>query len=374
MAFTTGQGFMPYLLRDLKNIMPEGTAPQLKVDYKGLLKYLTESGYKRVLNEGQTGAQLQQQQIKYKPRFTAAQTTTTDSCTVTVNQGYQEIPVNLTNARYFAVCLDDRTVQQYMDESISGIQNGGALMGAGGEIYNEILRSGNAICEAVNQDLWPLLTPAVGVNRRSGNKGDNINVTLNSNNFVLTDGFPQIFSDIKQNLFSSVNGKYTMIGSGLMENYMGSAGMLGMNQAGLANNLGLNKLNFLLDQDAPSLLGTNQVLLIDDGAVQLVEFMRFTGAYAGFKGTSTFGTIPLPVQMNNAEVKNVWFDYQLRYSDCPTTFTDSYYGTSISLNRGWNIILSKQFGLFTIPSYVYSNPGDPMFGNTGIIKYTITNS
>ena len=226
----------------------------------------------------------------------------------------------------------------------------------------------------MNQDLWPLLTPAIGVNRRSGNKGDTINVTLNSNNFVLTDGFPQIFSDIKQNLFSSVNGKYTMIGSGLMENYMGSAGMLGMNQAGLANNLGLNKLNFLLDQDAPSLLGTNQVLLIDDGAVQLVEFMRYTGAYAGFKGTSTFGTIPLPMQMNNAEVKNVWFDYQLRYSDCPTNFTDAYYGTTIALNRGWNIILSKQFGLFTIPSYMYSNPGDPMNGNTGIIKYTITNS
>lgn len=374
MAFTTGQGFMPYFLRDFKNIMPEGTVPQLKVDYKGLLKHLTESGYKRVLNEGQTGAQLQQQQIKFKPRFTAAQTTTTDSCTVTVNQGYNEVPVNLTNARYFAVCLDDRTVQQYMDESISGIQNGALLQGAGGEIYNEILRSGNAICEAVNQDLWPLLTPAVGTNRRSGNKGDNINVTLNSNNFVLTDGFPQIFSDIKQNLFSSVNGKYTMIGSGLMENYMGSAGMLGMNQAGLANNLGLNKLNFLLDQDAPALLGTNQVLLVDDGAIQLVEFMRYTGAYAGFKGTSTFGTIPLPMQMNNAEVKNVWFDYQLRYSDCPTNFTDSYYGTTIALNRGWNIILSKQFGLFTIPSYMYSNPGDPMNGNTGIIKYTITNS
>jgi hypothetical protein len=375
MAFITGQGFMPYALMDIADIMDNKAAPPLKIDHLGLLSFLAGNERKLILNQGETGEQLQQKQIKFKTRWTKYNTTTTDSCTVTNNQQYIEAPVNLSNSRYLAVCLDDRTVQQYEMDAAATYNMGKPPTAIMGEMRKEIMMMAQGVLDGVNSDLWPLLTPNIGVNRSTGNTIDNLNFTFTATNFNVNDGYPALYRQLKDNLFSS-SSSYNIVGSGIFENIQGATPLLGLALNGVNTGAGNSKIKFHYDQDAPSLLGNNRILCIDDGAVQLVEFLRFTGVYGGIKpGASIFGTMVLPLQVSVSDIRDVYFDWQLRYSDCPTTFTDSYYGTSIALNRGYNLIISKQFGMFTIPPNAYSlHPGDPMAGNRGTVQYTVTNS
>ena len=52
-------------------------------------------------------------------------------------------------------------------------------------------------------------------------------------------------------------------------------------------------------------------------------------------------------------VTPVNFDAQLKYDDCGGTYTDAYSGQSVSLEKGYNLILSKTFGLYQIPADAY---------------------
>jgi hypothetical protein len=101
--------------------------------------------------------------------------------------------------------------------------------------------------------------------------------------------------------------------------------------------------------------------------------MRYTGFKAGVKpGASQFFVIELPMQMGN-DVIPVKFDVQLRYNDCDETFTDAYYGTPLTLHKGYNLIISKTSGLFAIPADAY-RATDPMVGNRGTLRYALSNN
>jgi len=68
----------------------------------------------------------------------------------------------------------------------------------------------------------------------------------------------------------------------------------------------------------------------------------------------------------------ILFDVQLRYNDCATVFTDAYYGTQTTLQKGYNLIISKTSGLFTIPKDAYRGT-DRLVGNRGTLLYEIEN-
>jgi len=147
------------------------------------------------------------------------------------------------------------------------------------------------------------------------------------------------------------------------------------NQAGLDSRIQSGQVDFYYSEEFANQLGANNIGVDEKDAVQIVEYLRYQGFKAGVKpGGSVFGTIPVPIVTPNGEVKAVMFDFQLRYNDCAQAFTDAYTGASLgNLPKGYNFILSKQFGLYTLPTDAYK-VGDTLRGNRGSLRYNVTNS
>jgi hypothetical protein len=211
----------------------------------------------------------------------------------------------------------------------------------------------------------------IGVNRRTGlNTAATININRATDNLLLNDGLTEILSDYKIN---GGSGMPQIFGSGLFFNYMLQQKSKSADQSGYNSAIEAAGLKFYHDMQAAGILGANEIVVAQPNSLQWVEYMHYTGFKAGVKpGASQFFTLPLPVQMGT-DVIPVLFDVQLRYNDCAETFTDAYYGTALSLQKGYNLIISKHSGLFTIPADAY-RATDLLTGNRGTLRYEITNA
>jgi hypothetical protein len=88
-------------------------------------------------------------------------------------------------------------------------------------------------------------------------------------------------------------------------------------------------------------------------------------------------TVPFPVQEFNecadpeGCLNDLQLDMQLKYIDCPTTIDLN--GVPTAVGRGWQVILSKYFQLFTMPANLYA-AGDELAGTNGTLRYVATNN
>jgi hypothetical protein len=364
--FTPGYGFAPFAQVQLDQQVGEGNAPLMKLDYMGLTQML--QGNKKVLENN--GTNLQTYIVKYKKRWTVLETETSLSCTTSNEQAYDQVNVVLDNYRQLAVALDDTTVQQYELEASQTVALGLPPTPMMNETIREIYAGANGLLKAINQDLWALAIAGFGTNTYTGNTIDTINITQDTTLYPLTDGMTAIMNQYQQMLGT---GTPRIVGNGLFNAFANDKRFKQPGLNGLDTSMQQNQAEWYLDQDATSLLGNNQVVVYQPDVIQMVEFMQFTGFYAGPRpGNSIFGTLALPLQMGS-EIKDVQVDMQLIYSPCATEYTPAYSSGSINLVRGWNVILSKVFGLFTIPTNAY-RPWDEQYGNVGEARYTITNS
>lgn len=367
-----GLGFAPYALKHLEFLLGDEHAPLMKVDQLGLLRYTQEASPRIAMNNGMN---LQQIQVPYKKRWTALDTQTAPSCDYANNQQYEEVSVGITNFRQIAIALQDQTVQQYELEASETVSLGLPPTQAMNEVMKEIYAAANGLLSGVNQDLWGLLVANLGVNP---NQGGSSNVTVNIGKDItlnnLQDAITQIQTDAQNN---NVTGKLNVVGTGLFQNFWMQQPFKETQFNGLDTASQVGGMMFFNDIMSTTQLGSNQIVVLEENAVQRVDFMQFTGTYAGARpGNSIFATLKLPIQMNGV-VHDVDFDMQLIYSPCAQEYTSPYapiggYST-VTIQRGWNIILSKYFGLFTVPSDAYRTY-DGQFGNRGSFRYTITNS
>jgi hypothetical protein len=85
--------------------------------------------------------------------------------------------------------------------------------------------------------------------------------------------------------------------------------------------------------------------------------------------------LPMPVDVYscNADdcLRDLIFDMQMRYIDCPTTL--SVAGVNQSVNRGWQVIISKRYALWVQPADAYQST-DPLFDTNGTLMYYLTNA
>ena len=371
-TYQVGVGFAPYMLRHLEVLLGEEHAPMMKVDQLGLLKFTQEASPIISMNNGMN---LQQIQVPFKQRWTALDTQTAPSCDYANNQQYQEVSVGITNFRQIPIALQDQTVQQYETEASETVAIGLPPTQAMNEVMKEIYAAAAGLLAGVNQDLWSLFVANLGTNPNQGNSS---NVTINIEKDItllpLNDGITQIQADAQNN---NVAGKLNVIGSGFAQQYFLQQPFKQPQFNGLDTAAQSNSMPFYNDPYATTALGSNQIVVVEENAIQRVDFMQFTGTYAGQRpGRSIFATLKLPIQMNGV-VHDVDFDMQLIYSDCATTYTSPYaqiggYST-VTIQRGWNIILSKYFGLFTVPANAYRTY-DNQYGNRGTFRYTLTNN
>ncbi len=371
MAVTLNQGFRPYLLNHLRSIVGVDNTPQYKIEPVGFLNLLSSQSKPTILRLDNSAGHQNTVQIKYKQRYTVDFTDTAPSCDNTNVPAYREMPINLDSFRQIAIHIEDETLAQYEDDATRMIRTGSPATPLMNEFIEEVMNAASALLEGVNLDLMTIAVANIGVNRRTGNNAAAaLNLNRNSATDNLTDGLTLLLSDYKIN---GGIGTPQIFGSGLFYNFMLQQASKSADQTGFDTSVMAAGVKFYHDLQAANILGANEIVVCQPNSLQWVEYLQYKGFKAGVKpGASEFFTIMLPFQ-NGADVIPIEFDVQLRYNDCAETFTDAYYGTPLTLQKGYNLILSKKSGLFTIPADAY-RATDPLFGNRGTLNYTVTNT
>lgn len=373
MAITLGQGFMPYVLADLKSAVGQGATPEYKLQPTGFMNFLLRQPRNVETKLNNAAGHKMQIQKYFRQPYTVDFVDTTKSCDQVNVPARLETSVDISNTVQFALYYNDETIAQYENEASNTIAKGQPASPFMQEMVAGIVSATRAMTSKMNSSLVTLMSTKIGVNRVTGNNSaKTININKDETINPLAAGLTEIMSDYKRNL---MDGRPQVIGGGLFDKFISQQAAKSFSQSGLSTSalVVASGLDFNFDMDVETILGTNNIIVAEPGAVQLVEYLEYTGFKAGVKpGASSFGIIPIPVQVND-KVEVVMFDYQLSYVDCPTTMTDAYYGTSLSLGKGWRLILSKQFGLFTIPTNAYRGT-DVLNGNRGTLRYNITNT
>lgn len=362
-------GFAPYLLQHIQEAT-KGATPQFKIQPPGFsnllfsqspgsLKVMGANGHKKTVK------------VKYRQRYTKDFTDTSASCDNVNVPVWKEAEVSVGSYRQIALHFEDETIAQYIEDASAMSTVGAPPTALMAEILDAISSAADAILDGMDYDLLTLAAAVIGVNRRTGDaNAATINIALDTTNNPLANGVTQILTDYKRNLMS---GRPQVVGSGLFHNWMLNQPAKVADQSGVDTRIQSANFDFFYDENAASLLGTNRILVYEPNAIQIVEYMKYTGFKAGAKpGASTFMVMPLPL-ISNGEIIPVKFDVQVKYNDCQETFTDAYYGTQLTLEKGWNVIISKDYGLFSVPSDAY-RAGDALAGNRGSLYYVITNS
>lgn len=364
-------GIAPYLLNDLKSAV-DMSYPGSKVDLKGFLAMLTSGPGANPIQQNTLTGNKKVVTFWYRQRPTLSMTDTAAACDQLLTPARLETTVSVANVRQIAYHLSDELVASYTEEAAqraaapAGIPFSG---GATGELLDIIYAGCNAILTGINRDLMGLMT--WGRNKVSGNNASvtvNIPQTLSQN---LGAGMPKLLSDYKLN---NLMGSPNIVGAGLFYNYMLTQPYKGLDSIGQNSQIAAAGVNFFPDQDFASVVGANDIGIFEPGSIQLVEYLEYTGFKAGVKpGNSEFGVLVLPAVDTAGNVIPVKVDFQLRYLDCPTSYYDAYTGNSTTFQKGWSLILKKNFGLFQLPSDAYRND-DGNIAVNGSLRYTITNS
>lgn len=367
MALELYQGFRPYLLKSAQEAFLSAN-PQYKIEEVGFVSLLKSQNPRvEVLRINEGNGHKKFVQVKAKKRFNVAHTETSKSCDVAVQQSYYEKSVELSSTRQIAIYIEDEKMAKYTDDATNKVAFGDSTIAQ--ELYDDVKTAASAIVEAINQDLFTIAVSSLGINKVTGSAAAaTVNFPLDTTNNALGSGMTKILTDFKVNNFS---GKPQIVGSGLLHSYMLQQKAKIGDQSGLDTRIQAASSDFFYDPYAATALGANQAIVYEPDAVGLVEYNEYTGYKAGSKpGASEFGTVPLPLGTSG---QTMTFDWQLKYFDCPTSFTDGYYGTTINVGKGWYLILSKQAGLWTIPSDAYRNGTDAYYGNRGSLRYSFTN-
>lgn len=366
-------GFCPYLLQHIASIAGSAT-PQYKVNAHGFLDMLHTAGNPDAIKVSNYDGHKKTVNVAYRKRFTKAQTTTSfTSCDSVLEPSKTEAVVSVANVRALAIHIEDELIAQYCNDASAMVAAKGATPPTSimNEIADIIFSAGNALLQGVNEDLLGLVTWGKNV-VEGNNAATSVNFPQDLTVQPLTGGMTKVLSDYSVN---NLAGRPQIVGSGLSYNYfLQQAFKQGVDFGGFDSRLATAMADYYHDRDFTT-VGTNQFGVFEPGSVQLVQYLQNKGFKAGEKpGGSVFGVLPLPmVDPTNQMMKTVKFDFQFKYVDCPQDYTDSYSGATVNLERGWSIILIKQFGLWQIPSDAYRNE-DPQFSVNGALRYTATNS
>lgn len=364
-------GFAPYLLEDIAKIAKSAT-PQNKIEMPGFLQSLLtahsygNSNIKYDLMNGHFNAV----QVKKKKRYTAAQTETTPSCEITNVNGYTEDSVSVANYRQIAIHIEDEVIAAYQKAASNPTMIGTAPVVE--EFAIEMMLAANGLMGAVNSDLLTLAFAALGRNRRTGvNTASTINIGKDTNFNSLTDGATQILSDYKLN---NMSGKPIAVGAGLFNNYIMQQAAKQTAQNGLDTRTQAGGFDFFYDNEVETIGDPNDLLVYEKDAVQLVTYLKYQGFKRRDLGTAIFDNVKIPYTTMTAnggiQVAPMPVDVQFKFNDCEADYEVD--GQTETLQKGWNMILSLNFGLWTIPSTAYRTE-DPLFGNRGSLLYNVTN-
>lgn len=364
-----GLGFCPAIMYHIEQIA-EQNAPGRKMHVAGFLAMLfcCQNSTVTPLNDAYQGGHQRGITVSYRRRPVLTDVGTEDDCTINTQPGKLEWNVPALSHRQYSFHIADNLIRQYCQDASNMMNAGAPPTQAMQEVYDLIVEGANIVLKAINRDLVTAQATEFGVNVTTGSStGKVININRNGNDFALDDGVVEMMTDITEN---EICGEPCLVGGGLFNAYNQARALACCNQAGL--NLGATGVpNFFFDKDTQTIWGANTVGLFAPGSVKFISRNRYVGGFAGARGTSFFTTLPLPVQEFGCAddcLRDLVLDMQIRYNDCPAD--DGQGGT---IDRGIQVILSKQFALWSQPDNAFAAT-DELFGTNGMLKYFITNT
>ena len=370
-------GYAPYLLQHLKAVAADN-APETKVTPTGFLKLLLENNpllqipdfEKLRLSNGE--GNIRQVQLKYLQRALTSQTSTSDDCDNDLIPAYAETTLTAVTFRKISFFITDQDIALYEEQAAQTVAQGLPPTPFMQEHLTTLMSLVNGLVGAINKDL--ISRVVFGKNITTGsNAATDINIPQDATVHNLSYGIGKLLADAQDNEFA---GMPLLAGGGLFNTFMNEKGFTTAGFTGIDNGRALSQLKWYYDnytQAASGAWGANKIGMFSKGSVGFVDLQKYIGFRAGTKGISTFFQISLPVMpsQNDGTADLMTFDAQLRYIDCPTEISTGY--STVTVNRGWQLIISKNYDLFQLPSDAYQS-GDVLSGNNGALLYNVTNS
>lgn len=367
-------GFCPALLTDINNVAG-GNAPGKKLQIAGFLAALfcCQNSTVSPVNSQFTGSSYRPLTVAYRKRPTLSDVSSTDDCDIDRIPADLEWNLPALGFKKSSFFIPDDTMQQYCIDATATQSVGRPATQVMRKIYDSIVDTANILLKAINQDLVTQMATQFGLNVTTGySTGKVININEDGTKMILDNGIIDMLRDIQEN---EICGTPCLVGGGLWAAWDKAQVLACCNSAGLdMSKVGLPR--FFYDKDLTSIWGLNTAGLLSDGSVKFIGRNAYLGAaFSGQRGTSFFTTLPLPVDEFGCNLddclRDLIFDLQLRYIDCPTTINVN--GQSTTVNRGWEAIISKRYSLWVQPTTAYASD-DELFGTNGTLKYYLTNT
>lgn len=365
-------GFCPSVLLHV-NEVAEGNAPGRKLHIAGFLSALfcCQNSTVSPLNTEQfDGAHKRSLTVKYRQRPTLTHVQDEDDCDVNRIPAYNEWNIPALGHKQSSFFLDDATMQAYCsDASVLRTAGTSSVMQ---EVYDLMVEHANVVLKAINQDVVTDMATQFGENVTTGSStGKLINISKDASQLILDNGIIDMLRDLQEN---EICDSPCIVGGGLFAAYNFAQSISSANQAGIdISRIGLPR--FFFDKDTQAIWGQNTVGVFAPGSVKFIGRNKYQGAFAGAKGTSFFMTLPLPINDFGCNLdeclRDLVFDVQLKYIDCPTQITVN--GTPQTVNRGWQVIISKDYALWVQHTNAYAS-GDSLEGTNGTLKYFVKNT
>lgn len=366
-------GFCPALLYHIDDIA-NGNSPGRKMHVAGFLAALfcCQNSNVNPLNSVYDNGHLRTLTVKYKRRPTLDDVSTSDNCDVDRVPSYLEWAFPASNYVQSSFYLSDAQIQNYCRDASAIRSTGRPPTQVMQEVYEEIVATANLLLKYINRDAVVEMGTQFGENVTTGSaSGKFINIARDGDKLILDNGIVDMLRDFEEN---EICDDVCLIGGGLWSAWDKTRLIACCNAAGIdLSKTGMPR--FFFDKDTQSLWGRNSAAVLAPGSVAFIGRNKYVGPFSGQRGNSFFSTLPLPVGefgCNNDDcLRNLVFDMQLRYIDCPTTVNIN--GTPTSVNRGWEVILSKEWNLWVQPTNAYAS-GDELEGTNGTLKYFLENT
>lgn len=376
-------GYCEALLLHLESIAGQNY-PGQKVTVPGFLNMLlTSPDRPSVLNDANSGGHYRTARVKYMPRTTVSQVSTTDTCAVDVIPAYKEVDVTVDNIVQTGVWITDDTIRQYCEDASRTVAIGQPATQLMREHLSSVLHAMNGLYQKIENVTTTTMASNFGKHKATGTAtAVTVNIEQDASINDLGTGLTKLLMDAEANEFC---GNPVIVGAlgGLMHafatqyKYRGLAPADGFDPLGMANAMGFT---FYGSGQTGSTWGAQHIGMFSPGSVHLIERLDNVGAFAGQRGASFFTTITDPrVQCWTPNgLGNMQFDLQVKYIDCPedlgSNITNGYIAESgITGARGTLLLIKKRYGIFTVPTNSYDG-ADVLQGSNGTLRYAITNS
>lgn len=374
-------GYCEALLLHLDSIAGQNY-PGQKVTIPGFLNMLvSQPDRPSAIQDGYQGGHYRTVNVKYMPRTTVNQVSTSDTCAIDVLPAYKETSVSVNNIAQTGIFMTDDQVRQYCEEASRTVAIGQPATQVMNEHLKAILHSMNGIYQKMENVLTTSMASAFGKHKATGTAtAVTVNIEQDGTLNDLGTGMTKLLMDAEANEFCGTPYFVGALG-GLMHAYsiqkqrMGLAPGLGYNPEALAADF-----QFFASGQTATTWGAQHVGMFAPGSVHLVERQDNVGSFAGQRGASFFTTIvdPRTQCWTPNGLGNIAFDLQVKYIDCPddlgSNITNGYISEgSISAARGYVLLIKKRYGLFTTPTDAYDG-ADVLAGSNGSLRYAMTNS